>query len=729
MKKKPASKSAFFNTRVSIGFSFFLLSLVLALMAFNASPGGNAFARQEQAAAPSVAQQDAAASEARAAHVTATAFVEEDVDSSIIVPNAKPPVQPDVPGATFVVNTIADTADAVAGDGACADSTGACSLRAAISEANALAGPDTITLGAVVYTTTLVAANEDLNAGGDYDIRSDITINGVSAATTILQANAAPNTATEKVLHITSATATAVTINNVTIRNGHSTVNTLGGGVRIDNAANVVNINNSIITANRVTNPVNAFAGGLGITAGSVTLTGCTISNNSAVSTGAAAGNNGFAGGIYNQQATVNLVNSTLTGNIASSFHGGIRNLASTTAVAITNITNSTISNNIAQGQNTLGGPGEGGGLVNIAGAGFASTMNVTGSTINGNAAQVLGAPGAGTAAGGIENFSVAAGPAVVNVTNSTVSGNTAEIGGGGYSDGAVATMNYNYSTIASNSAQTNGGGIYQDVTAGGVTNLKSSVVADNTAPTAGPNIFGTITSQNYNHIEGTAGGTFAAMPNDVVAGDPALGGLANNGGPTFTHLPGGASVILNTIPAGTNECGTTVTVDQRALGRPSGAGCDKGSVEVQGVASPTPTPSASPSPSPSASASPGGVPANDLCAGAIVIPPAGPFPHLTTAVDITNATTTGDPPLPSCQTSVSRSIWYTFTPATTGSYTISSCQTEAPNSTLPDDVLTIYTSAAGCAGPFTQLDRGVMVATTIRARPWLCRPSSATRP
>ena len=66
-------------------------------------------------------------------------------------------------------------------------------------------------------------------------------------------------------------------------------------------------------------------------------------------------------------------MNSTLTGNIASSFHGGIRNLASTTAAAITNVTNSTISNNIAQGQ-TLGGPGEGGGLVNIAGSTFAST-------------------------------------------------------------------------------------------------------------------------------------------------------------------------------------------------------------------------------------------------------------------------------------------------------------------------------------------------------------------
>ena len=152
----------------------------------------------------------------------------------------------------------------------CLDGAGACSLRAAISEANALAGADTITIGGVVYTTTLAGTNEDLNANGDYDIRSDITINGVSAATSILQANAAPNTATEKVLHITTG-AGAVNINNVTIRNGNSTVNTLGGGVRIDNATNVVNFNNCVISGNRVIIAGNAFAGGLGITAGTVT--------------------------------------------------------------------------------------------------------------------------------------------------------------------------------------------------------------------------------------------------------------------------------------------------------------------------------------------------------------------------------------------------------------------------------------------------------------------------
>lgn len=48
-------------------------------------------------------------------------------------------------GATFVVNSTGDAADASAGNGVCATSGGVCTLRAAIQEANALAGTDTIT--------------------------------------------------------------------------------------------------------------------------------------------------------------------------------------------------------------------------------------------------------------------------------------------------------------------------------------------------------------------------------------------------------------------------------------------------------------------------------------------------------------------------------------------------------------------------------------------------------
>jgi len=127
-----------------------------------------------------------------------------------------------VNAATFVVNTTSDTQDAAPGNGTCADSGGQCSLRAAITEANALSGADTITVPAGTYTISLAGADEDANASGDFDITSPVTLNGAGAATTIIQGNAAPNVAIERVFHVIGAGATAVTINAVTVQNGHA---------------------------------------------------------------------------------------------------------------------------------------------------------------------------------------------------------------------------------------------------------------------------------------------------------------------------------------------------------------------------------------------------------------------------------------------------------------------------------------------------------------------------
>ena len=54
MKKKPASKSAFFNPRVLLGLAFCSIGLLLALLAFALYPGGKALAQQNQAEAPGV---------------------------------------------------------------------------------------------------------------------------------------------------------------------------------------------------------------------------------------------------------------------------------------------------------------------------------------------------------------------------------------------------------------------------------------------------------------------------------------------------------------------------------------------------------------------------------------------------------------------------------------------------------------------------------------------------
>jgi hypothetical protein len=66
-------------------------------------------------------------------------------------------------------------------------------------------------------------------------------------------------------------------------------------------------------------------------------------------------------------------------------------------------------------------------------------------------------------------------------------------------------------------------------------------------------------------------------------AGDPMIGALASNGGPTQTRLPADTSPLIDGVPL--DQCqadgATGVTTDQRGITRPQAAGCDIGSVEV----------------------------------------------------------------------------------------------------------------------------------------------------
>src|SRR5262245_17661174 len=70
--------------------------------------------------------------------------------------------------------------------------------------------------------------------------------------------------------------------------------------------------------------------------------------------------------------------------------------------------------------------------------------------------------------------------------------------------------------------------------------------------------------------------------------------------------------------------------------------------------------------------------PSNDTCAGAEVVPDSGPFPYLTSIADTTLATTTGDPPSPSCAANPVRSVWFRFMPAQAASYELSLCTNTA---------------------------------------------------
>ena len=82
---------------------------------------------------------------------------------------------------SLTVNTTADTVDAAMADGVCADSNGACSLRAAIQESNLWPTTDAITLAATTYPLSRAVANEDDASTGDLDITDDVTITGNGA--------------------------------------------------------------------------------------------------------------------------------------------------------------------------------------------------------------------------------------------------------------------------------------------------------------------------------------------------------------------------------------------------------------------------------------------------------------------------------------------------------------------------------------------------------------------
>lgn len=550
--------------------------------------------------------------------------------------------------ATFVVNTTNDTLDASPGDGNCLDGGGQCSLRAAIGEANAFAGDDIITLPAGTYTQSLVAANEDVNAGGDWDITSNITINGAGAATTILQAAATPGTATERVMEA-PLTTTVVTITGVTLRHGNKTgavaTATRGGGIRnvgtmtmndsivtLNNASGSGGIRNErTITLNNVTVSFNAcnnggatcFGGGMYNTLAANTTVSINNSNfNNNTSTSPGTNGFGFAAGLGIESTTgfnIVITNTSFTNNMGvgtgagGSNGNGIRLLP--TAASTATITNSSFNNNggtggasiqgvgiqaFTSGAGTLSGTWDGvnangnsgtvGVGVALVATGGAFTLTIRNSTISNNTSTTSG--------GGLifSNSGQTSGAAsVFNVTNTTVSGNNAGGAGGGVfveqpGTGSI-TANLNFCTIANNRANNDnsgtdsGGGIFRSTA--GTLNLKNSIVADNSFGTGGsaPDIAGVVNSQDYNHIENTSGATIGGTTTNNTTGDPLLGPLANNGGTTQTHLPGAGSVVINTIPNGTNDCGTTVTTDQRGLPRPAAAACEKGSVEVAAFA------------------------------------------------------------------------------------------------------------------------------------------------
>ena len=92
-------------------------------------------------------------------------------------------------------------------------------------------------------------------------------------------------------------------------------------------------------------------------------------------------------------------------------------------------------------------------------------------------------------------------------------------------------------------------------------------------------------------------------------------------------------------------------------------------------------------------------VPPNDLCSSAIVVPTAS-LPFVSTNIDTFLATTNSDPVSTSCIGF--RGVWFTFAPAVNGTYILG--LDREPATSVIDPTMTLFVSAGGCSGPFTEL-------------------------
>ncbi len=427
----------------------------------------------------------------------------------------------------LTVDSALDSRDAVPGDGLCADGSGHCTLRAAVDEANAYPGTDTITIDPGINPTlTIPGAAEDHNASGDLDATDSLTIHGNGAT---LSANGL-----DRAIQQLSG---SLVIDHLTITGGTTAGDNLandnddGGGILARGALTLTDVT---VTGNTAVRFQIGAGGGVAVF-GPLTMEGSTISDNIAHSNG---------GGLYAMGAFTTIDNSTVAGNQSLVHDPDVNGDESSAAVNIgsrnihagpTTITNTTISGNSSM----LNDEGRSGGGLLVA----ASTARIVNTSIVDNSALVYpdedhhGCCGSAGFAGDGGAFTL---------LHDTITGNVGWVGA------------------------------YQVLPAAGVGpfSIGASILSG-----VFPVCNGAFVTLGWNIISDTSCMFTAAT--DRQNTDPQLGPLANNGGPTLTELPGATSPAVDAVPIGASGlCDGSSPTDQRGQPRPHGAGCDIGSVE-----------------------------------------------------------------------------------------------------------------------------------------------------
>jgi Putative pectate lyase-like adhesive domain len=322
-----------------------------------------------------------------------------------------------------------------------------------------------------------------------------------------------------------------------------------GGGVAIRNSTTALTLDGHGHTVRQTcaTNGALQQAGAGALTLQNVTITG---------------GDNtvpGYGGGLFSH-GPATFSNSVVSGNTSSNGGGGLWVEAALT------ITDSTVSGNHNTG--TFGGGG-------ISAAG---PTTITTSTISGNDAGLSGGIGGG-------GMAVAG---ATSITNSTITGNSAGgFGGGGIAISISGTTTLVYSTVVGNSAPppANGANVQGSASQSHLVSFGSVVALPQGSGINCAGLGGGTTSNGYNFSDDASCG-FTAATDQQNAGNPNLGTLVNNGGPTQTRRPQSGSPLINAVPTGSCQAdgAAGVTTDQRGIHRPQGSGCDIGAVEVEQV-------------------------------------------------------------------------------------------------------------------------------------------------
>lgn len=208
-----------------------------------------------------------------------------------------------VPPANFIVDILSDAPDADLNDGVCATAEGYCTLRAAVEQANAQPGAQSISL-----------ADWQVLLNSELVISDDLTLTGLGADHTVIGGYG-----NNRLLRVTGGA--SLNLNDLTLQGG--VTQEQGGGLSVEGSAtlNRVQISGSY-----------AQAGGGGIwNAGTLVMRDSTLSGNQSDS----------AGGGIASSGSLTLSNVTLSGNQAQT-GGGIH--SSGTA----SLTNVTVGNNYA---------------------------------------------------------------------------------------------------------------------------------------------------------------------------------------------------------------------------------------------------------------------------------------------------------------------------------------------------------------------------------------------